>query len=167
MPRKNLKEPQLKSWEAVNQTLADIAESNRHIELEQAACNEKVDQLKTESKDKLKPLLDRVKANELKLKEFCEARKSEFNQIKTKKLTHGSVGYRLSTTISIPDPVFTCQVLKQLELDHCIRTKIEPDKEAIKQLTPEQIAEIGATINTRNSFGYDIATVDPTATAAH
>lgn len=167
MARKTLKEPQLKSWEAVNQTLSDIAEINRDIELEQAACNEKVDQLKTESKDKLKPLLDRVKANELKLKEFCEARKSEFTQIKTKKLTHGSVGYRLSTTVSIPDPVFTCQVLKELQLEHCIRTKTEPDKEAIKQLTPEQIAEIGASVNTRNSFGYDIATVDPTATAAH
>ena len=92
MARTALKEPQLKSWEAVNQTLADIAEARREIELEQAACNEQVDQLKTESKDKLKPLLELVKANELKLKEFCEARKSEFTQIKTKKLTHGSVG---------------------------------------------------------------------------
>lgn len=167
MARTSLKEPQLKSWEAVNQTLASIAELNREIELEQSACNEKVDQLKTVSKEKIKPLLDRVKANELKLKEFCEARKSEFTQIKTKKLTHGSVGYRLSTTVSIPDPVFTCQVLKQLELEHCIRTKTEPDKEAIKQLSPEQIAEIGASVNTRNTFGYDIETVDPKATAVH
>lgn len=167
MARTSLKEPQLKSWEAVNQTLASIAELNREIELEQSACNEKVDQLKTVSKEKIKPLLDRVKANELKLKEFCEARKSEFTQIKTKKLTHGSVGYRLSTTVSIPDPVFTCQVLKQLELEHCTRTKTEPDKEAIKQLSPEQIAEIGASVNTRNTFGYDIETVDPKATAVH
>lgn len=167
MARTSLKEPQLKSWEAVNQTLADIAETKREIELEQSACNEQVDQIKTASKEKLKPFLDSIKANELKLKEFCEARKSEFTQIKTKKLTHGSVGYRLSTTVSIPDPVFTCQVLKQLQLDHCIRIKTEPDKDAIKQLSPEQIAEIGASINTRNTFGYDIETVDPTATAAH
>ena len=34
-------------------------------------------------------------------------------------------------------------------------------------ITPEQIAEIGASVNTRNTFGYDIETVDPTATAAH
>ncbi|MFU8924927.1 host-nuclease inhibitor Gam family protein [Acinetobacter puyangensis] len=165
MARTALKEPQLKSWEAVNQTLANIAEIKRDVELEQAACNEQVDQLKADSKEKLKPLLERIKANELKLKEFCEARKSEFTQIKTKKLTHGSVGYRLSTTVSIPDPTFTCQVLKEMQLDHCIRTKIEPDKEAIKQLSPEQIAEIGASVNTRNTFGYDIETVDPAATA--
>ena len=50
MARTALKEPQLKSWEAVNQTLADIAEARREIELEQAACNEQVDHLKTESK---------------------------------------------------------------------------------------------------------------------
>ncbi|HHP0281481.1 TPA: host-nuclease inhibitor Gam family protein [Acinetobacter baumannii] len=69
--------------------------------------------------------------------------------------------------MSIPDPVFTCQVLKQLQLEHCIRTKTEPDKEAIKQLTPELIAEIGASVKSRNNFGYEIETVDPAATAAY
>ena len=164
MARTRLAEPQLKSWEAVDQTLVQIAELNRDIGLEQSACNEQVDQIKAQSKEKVKPLLEQLKAHELKLKEFCDFRKAEFTQIKTKKLTHGAVGYRLSTTVSIPDPNFTCHVLKELGLDDCLRTKIEPDKEAIKQLTPEQIAEIGVSVNTRNSFGYDIATVDPTAT---
>ncbi|WP_284104480.1 host-nuclease inhibitor Gam family protein [Acinetobacter pittii] len=58
-------------------------------------------------------------------------------------------------------------MLKQLKLEHCIRTKTEPDKESIKQLTPELIAEIGATLKQRNNFGYEIETVDPAATAAH
>lgn len=40
-------------------------------------------------------------------------------------------------------------------------------KTALDQATPEQIAEIGASVNTRNTFGYDIEIVDPTATAAH
>lgn len=167
MGRTSLKEPQLQSWEAVDQVLIQIAEIKRDIDLEQAACNEQVDQIKETSKKQIKPLTDQLKAHELKLKEFCEHRKAEFTQLKTKKLTHGSVGFRLSTTVSIPDPTYTCQVLKELGLDHCIRLKTEPDKEEIKQLTPTQIAEIGASVNTRNSFGYDIAIVDPAATAAH
>ncbi|MDA4962637.1 host-nuclease inhibitor Gam family protein [Acinetobacter baumannii] len=167
MARKSLKEPQLQSWEAVDQTLAQMADLNRDIALEEAACNEKVDKIKEATKERLKPLLERVKAHELQLKEFCDHRKTEFSQVKSKKLTHGSVGHRLSTSVSIPDPVFTCQVLKQLQLDHCIRTKTEPDKEAIKQLTPELIAEIGASVKSRNNFGYEIETVDPAATATH
>ncbi|WP_119689298.1 host-nuclease inhibitor Gam family protein [Acinetobacter nosocomialis] len=167
MARKALKEPQLQSWEAVDQTLAQMAELNRDIALEESACNEQVDKLKEATKERLKPLLERVKAHELQLKEFCDHRKTEFLQVKSKKLTHGSVGYRLSTSVTIPDPVFTCQMLKQLKLEHCIRTKTEPDKESIKQLTPELIAEIGATLKQRNNFGYEIETVDPAATAAH
>ncbi|HFX6308308.1 TPA: hypothetical protein ACIFCR_001444 [Acinetobacter baumannii] len=42
MPRKSLKEPQLQSWEAVDQTLAQMADINRDIALEEAACNEQV-----------------------------------------------------------------------------------------------------------------------------
>lgn len=167
MARTSLKEPQLQSWEAVDQTLAQLADLKRDIALEEAACNEQVDQIKNQAKEKMAPLLERVKAHELQLKEFCDHRKTEFTKVKTKKLTHGSVGYRLSTTVSIPDPIFTCQVLKQLQLEHCIRTKTEPDKEAIKQLAPEQLAEIGATVKPKNSFGYEIETVDPAATAAH
>jgi len=167
MARTSLKEPQLQSWEAVDQTLAQLADLQRDIELEQAVCNEQVGQIKENSKKKLEPLLERMKGHELKLKEFCSHRKSEFTHVKTKKLTHGSVGYRLSTKVMIPDPNFTCRILKELALVHCIRTKTEPDKEAIKQLTPEQIADIGVSVKTSNSFGYEIATVDPAATATH
>lgn len=165
MARTAIKEPQLKSWEAVDQTMANIAELQRQINVEEANCNKQVDEIKDSSKQMIKPLQDQIKAFELQLKEFCEHRKAEFLKIKTKKLTFGAVGYRLSTTVSIPDPVFTCNALKELNLNSCLRTKIEPDKEAIKQLSATQLAEIGAKVNQKNVFGYEIHVVDPTATA--
>lgn len=84
MARKSLKEPQLQSWEAVDQTLAQMAVINRDIALEEAACNEQVDKLKEATKQRLKPLLERVKAYELQLKEFCDHRKNEFCKSKVK-----------------------------------------------------------------------------------
>lgn len=84
MARKSLKEPQLQSWEAVDQTLAQMAYINRDIALEEAACNEQVDKLKEATKQRLKPLLERVKAYELQLKEFCDHRKMSFCKSKVK-----------------------------------------------------------------------------------
>jgi phage host-nuclease inhibitor protein Gam len=163
MARKRMAEPQLKSWEAVDAALASIADLQRGVELEQAACNELVDQIKQDGKERIKPMADEIKALELSIKEFCDYRKDEFIHIKTKKLVYGSVGYRLSTSVSIADPLFTLEQLRQRGLDHCIRIKEECDKDAIKQLDGSVIAEIGASLTSRNSFGFELAKVNPAA----
>ncbi|MEY2863568.1 MAG: hypothetical protein RLY58_1275 [Pseudomonadota bacterium] len=166
MARKAMAEPQLKSWDAVDLVLAQMADVERSIGLEQAACNEQVDQLKQASKDRIKPLADQMKALELSIKEFCDHHRNEFVQVKTRRLVYGSVGYRLSTTVSIPDAEFTLKQLQLRVLDHCIRTKYEPDKDQIKQLDPDLIAEIGCKLSTKNTFGYDLAKVNPAAAVA-
>lgn len=163
MTRKRMAEPQLKSFQAVDGALLQMSDLNRAIELEKSACNELVDQIKEDCKQRIKPLADEMKALELSIKEFCDSRKDEFSAVKTKRLVHGSVGYRLSTTVTITDPAFTLEQLRTRGLTQCIRVKEECDKDAIKQLTLAEIAEIGANLNTRNTFGYELATVNPTA----
>lgn len=165
MARKPMAEPKLKSFEEVNQHLAEMAELQRQIELEQSACNESVDQLKAVSQDKIKPLIDDMKTRELLIKEYCEHHRESFEKVKTKKLTHGSVGFRLSSSVSIPDPLYTIEQLRALGLNHCIRSKIDPDKDQIKQLDREQLNQIGASVKPKNTFGYELAKVNPAATA--
>lgn len=166
MTRKRMAEPEIKSWEEVDLKLAQMADVSRSIDLEKAACNEVVDQIKLESAAKIKPLETQLKALELSIKEFCEHQKASFATVKTKKLLHGSVGYRLSTSVSIPDPAFTLIQLEQLGLIHCIRTKVEPDKDQIRLLDGEVLMQIGANLMSRNSFGYELATVNPSAAVA-
>lgn len=165
MARKPMAEPKLQSFEQVNQELAQMAELQRQIELEQAACNEQVDQMKTDSQDRIKPLIDDLKTRELLIKEYCEHHKDAFDKVKTKKLTHGSVGFRLSSSVSIPDPLYTIEQCRALGLNHCIRSKIDPDKDQIKQLDREQLNQIGASVKPKNTFGYELARVNPAATA--
>lgn len=159
MARKAMAEPMLKNWEAVDLVLAQMAEVERSIDLEQAACNEQVDLLKQASKDRIKPLIDEMKALELSIKDFCDFNRAEFVHVKTKHLVYGSVGYRLSTVLAVPDPIFTLEQLRLRNLSACIRTKCEVDKEAMKQLDTDLIAEVGAKLTTKNSFGYDLAKV--------
>lgn len=76
--------------------------------------------------------------------------------MKTRVLTFGSVGFRLTTRILIKRVSETLQALKDLQFTSCIRVKEEPDKEAMKALSDETLAEVGAARRTENVFGYEI-----------
>lgn len=122
----------------------------------EAGQNEQIDKIKDATKAAAQPLIDRKTGLELAIKDFCEANRAEFAKAKTKTLTFGSVGFRLSTRILVKRVADTLQALKDLQLINCIRTKEELDKEAMKNLTDETLAEVGATRKTENAFGYEI-----------
>lgn len=156
MARKRIEGTQLQSWDDVDTTLADIGRADRELQLIEAAANERIEEVKQAMKQAAQPVLDRKAALELAVKEFCDANRTEFAKVKTRTLTFGEVGYRLSTKIMIRRIAETLQALKDLALNNCIRAKEEPDKEAMKALTDEQLAEVGAARKTENIFGYTI-----------
>lgn len=53
MTRKRMAEPQLKSYQAVDDALLQMSDLSRAIELEKAACNELVDQIKEDCKQRI------------------------------------------------------------------------------------------------------------------
>ncbi len=84
MTRKALKEPQLQSWEAVDQTLAQMAELNRDIALEESACNEQVDKLKEATKNALNLYWNALRRMNFNLKNFVIIAKPSFCKSKVK-----------------------------------------------------------------------------------
>lgn len=158
MVRKAISGTQLNSWDEVDDSLRQIAELDRDMALHESAANEKIDQVKAGLKGLVQPMLDRKAGLELAIKDYCDANRVEFAKIKTKEMPFGSVGYRLTTKIMIKRVAETLQSLKDLALTGCIRIKEEPDKEAMKNLTDAQLAEVGAARKTENVFGYTINT---------
>lgn len=122
----------------------------------EAAQNETIDRVKAETRASAEPLLNRKTGLELAIKDYCEANRAEFAKVKTRVLTFGSVGFRLTTRILIKRVAETLQALKDLKLTQCIRVREEPDKEAMKNLSDELLAEVGACRKTENVFGYEI-----------
>ena len=122
----------------------------------EAFANGQIDQAKADAKKAAAPLLDKKTGLELAVKEFCEANRAEFAKVKTRELTFGSVGFRLSTKIIVKRMADTLQALKDLGLKACIRIKEELDKEAMKNLSTETLAQVGAGLKTENAFGYEI-----------
>jgi len=156
MTRKRIEGAALESWDAVDMALAEIGAIDRELAGLEAGQNEKIDQVKEQTKRLAQPLLDRKTMAERAIKEYCQVNRAEFAKVKTKEMTFGSVGFRLSTKIMVKSVANTLQTLKDLMLPGCIRIKEELDKEAMKALPDETLAEVGAARKTENVFGYEV-----------
>ncbi len=156
MARKRMEGTALSSWDQVDKALADIGKLDREIGLIESAGNEAIDKIKAGLKEKVELLATRKDGLELAIKDYCDSNLAEFAKVKTRQLTFGSVGYRLSTKVVIKRAADTLAALKSLNLTACIRIKEEIDKEAMKDLPTETLAEVGAGLKTDNTFGYEI-----------
>ncbi|MDR2172662.1 MAG: host-nuclease inhibitor Gam family protein [Burkholderiales bacterium] len=156
MARQRITGTQLDSYDDVDKALKEVGGLKRELAMIEADQNEQIDEIKAAAQEQAKPLNERVKSLETAMKEFCEANKADFMKVKTKELTFGSVGYRLSTKIVIKKVAECIQSLKDLELFQFIRIKEEPDKEAMKDLDDGTLATVNAARKTENVFGYEI-----------
>lgn len=145
------------SWDDVDANLAAIAEIDRELtllETEQAA---RIDRFKADVKAEADPLRDKKAELEAAMQRYAEANRSEFRDSKTKQLTFGSVGFRVSHKIVFKRGADVVAALEGLGLINCLRVKKEADKEAMRALPLETLAEVGADLRTENTFGYVIA----------
>jgi len=156
MARVRIAGTKLNSFDEVDACLAEIGKLDRELALIEHAQNEAIDQLKAETKEKCQPLQDKKTGLEIAIKEFCEANRGEFAKSKTRSLTFGSVGFRLSTKVIVKRIADTLQALKDLGLNGCIRIKEELDKEAMKSLPIETLAQVGAALKQEDAFGYEV-----------
>ena len=156
MARKRIEGTQFTSWDDVDNALMQIGGIDRELGLLESSQNEQIDTIKTQTKEHAEPFLTKKAGLELAIKEYCKTNKAEFAKVKTKTLTFGEVGFRISTKIIIKCVADTLQSLKDLALTNCIRIKEELDKEAMKALADETLAEVGAAKKMENVFGYTL-----------
>lgn len=156
MARKRLTATALESWTEVDTCLREIGTIDRELALLEAAQGEQIDAVKAATKAAAEPLQAKKAGLELAIQQYAEANRGEFIKAKTRELTFGSVGFRLSSRVVIKNIGNTLQLLKDLALTHCIRVKEECDKEAMKSLPLETLHAVGAALKQEDAFGYEI-----------
>lgn len=156
MARKRMEGTALNSYKDVDAVLRRIGEIDRDLALAQAATDEAIDKVKQAHKEAAEPLHSIKASLELQLKEFAEARRIDFQDVRSRELTFGSIGFRRSTSVVIKKAGDTLSALLALGLTHCVRTKQEPDKEAMRELSTETLASVGAALKVTDAFGYEI-----------
>lgn len=146
----------LQSWDDVDRCLAEIGRIDRELGLIEAGQQESIDQIKAATKLAAEPLQNKKLGLELAIKDYAEANRAEFAKVKSRELTFGIIGFRLSTSVVIKRVADTLQALKDLGLTGCIRTKEELDKDAMRNLPLETLHNVGASLRQVDAFGYEI-----------
>ncbi len=144
----------LKDWNDVDITLKEIAENELELEKIATEMNEKVHDIKLEAEMKAKVHKDNIDRLGMYVKNFMDANKTELKG-KTKVLTFGKTGFRLSTKVVIKKVANTLSALKKLNMLDCITVKESVNKEILKTYPEEKLFEVGASLQKEDTFWYE------------
>ena len=133
----------LESLDDVNLALRDIGLAEKELEAIDNEANKQIAEIKTETAKKGEKLRLRIQDLSAKIAAFAEYNKADlFKDNKSVELSFGKFGWRKTTKISVKKT--TLELLKKMNLFSCIRTKEEPDKNAMAELTDEALLQVDA-----------------------
>ena len=161
MARKRIIEaPALKSWEDVNDALRQIAEAQITLGDIESEMQKQIVGAKKAAEQQSKPYNDRVAKLEREIKDFVEDHREDMGKAKSKVLTFGEVGFRLSTSVSLPKAKEKLEEsirrLKARQMMDCSVVEEKVSKEALKKYGEDTVAAVGATYKQKDVFGYDV-----------
>lgn len=149
----------LKDWNEVDAALRRLGQIRREVATEEGKLNKRVENLRAEYSEKVKPLGEEAKRLEKDIKMFCESRPEDFQSARSKVLTFGTVGFRLVRKIVVHNTANTIAAIRRLfpsKEEVFLNTKTTLDKEALEDLEDSELATIGCTRKESDSFSYEV-----------
>lgn len=161
MARKRVVEaPSLHSWEDVNDALRQIAEAQIALGEIQSDMQKQILGAQKVAEEQSKPLNDKVAKLEREIKSFVTDHRDEMGKTKSVVLTFGEVGFRLSTSVSLPRAKEKLEEiirrLKSRQMTDCIVVEEKVSKEALKKYGEDTVNAVGATWKQSDVFGYEV-----------
>ena len=161
MARKRVVEaPSLHSWEDVNDALRQIAEAQIALGEIQSDMQKQILGAQKVAEEQSKPLNDNVAKLEREIKSFVTDHRDEMGKTKSVVLTFGEVGFRLSTSVSLPRAKEKLEEiirrLKSRQMTDCIVVEEKVSKEALKKYGEDTVNAVGATWKQSDVFGYAV-----------
>ena len=161
MARKRVVEaPSLHSWEDVNDALRQIAEAQIALGEIQSDMQKQILGAQKVAEEQSKPLNDNVAKLEREIKSFVTDHRAEMGKTKSVVLTFGEVGFRLSTSVSLPRAKEKLEEiirrLKSRQMTDCIVVEEKVSKEALKKYGEDTVNAVGATWKQSDVFGYEV-----------
>ena len=161
MARKRVIEaPSLKTWEDVNDALRQIAEAQIAIGDIESDMQKQIIGAQKVAEEQTKPSRDSVSRLEREIKAFVTDHRDELGKGKSRTLTFGEVGFRLSTSITLPRAKEKVEEiirrLKSRQMTDCIVVEEKVSKEALKKYGEDTVNAVGATWKQSDVFGYDV-----------
>ena len=160
--RKVTAAPVLPDWAAVDGALRDIRECEHALTELGVDRDRRIDSVKEEYSKMALPLQNRIKKLEGDVKAYADAHRAELTG-KSRKLNFGTVGYRISSRLILPatkaaEAIVTLKAMGRKEF---IKTAETLDRAALLRQPVELLNQIGAYIQQRDEFYYDVSGEDP------
>ncbi len=150
-----MEESVLKTWDEVDTALKEIAEAENQIAILESSLNITVNTLKEEFKEKSEPYRSEIKKYEAMVKEFVTDHKTDLKG-KSRELTFGKVGFRLSTKVVLPKKLDRLiKALRRNGMDDCIQTEEKVNKDILKAYDEKEIIAVGASLKKEDTFWYE------------
>lgn len=155
------------SFEQADAKLLEVASFEAIIKQEEARMNKRMQEIRDQYETNTADARAKKSALEKEIELFCISNKQEFTKQRSKELTHGTLGFRYNPPkVSLLNRKYNwgtvIELLKRLFDDAYVRTKEEPNKDAIladyaaKTLTDEKLASVGIKIDQEEEFYCDI-----------
>ena len=142
----------LKTLDDADKTLQKICEIESQLEAIDNTADKEIARIKERAAVEGKALRDQKKANISALEAYAAYYREElFKERKSLERPFGTFGYRKAPD-SIQVSKETADLLKQQGLDLYLRTKIEPDKEAMLSLSEDTLALVRASRKSKEDF---------------
>lgn len=160
--RKVTAAPVLPDWAAVDGALRDIRECEHALTELGVDRDRRIDSVKEEYSKMALPLQNRIKKLEADVKAYADAHRAELTG-KSRTLNFGTVGYRISSRLILPasKAAEAIATLKALGRKEFIKTTETLDRAALSRQPVELLNQIGAYIQQRDEFYYDVSDADP------
>lgn len=154
--RKRMEAPMLGSWEEVNTALKAIAQANNELQVIGSSMNMQIDALKEASDKMALPYKEEIKKQELMIKEFVQENRAEMKG-KSRKMTFGTVGFRMSTKLSLPKELKkVIAALRKFDMEDCIILKESVNKDILKTYEEKDILKVGGSLKKEDTFYYEV-----------
>jgi phage host-nuclease inhibitor protein Gam len=153
----------INSWQEADFVLKQIGNLSQMAKKHEAEMNLKITKIQESSQ----PLIDKVAEEKIGLERnlqlFCESKREEFNEKKTKELSFGTVSFRIATPSLKTRKGFTWESVKSIVksskklAEKFIKVKEDLNKQAIlnADLRDSDLEKIGLIISQEESFYYE------------
>ncbi len=141
-------------WRHADELLQEMGKAQLAIQEAEATAAESIAEAKTALAEASKPHQDLIKQITKSLEAFATHSRHDFEGKKSKDLTFGTLGWRMSTSISVSTK-YTLELIKQVfkrRAKQYIHVKETPDKDALAKLKDEQLATVKARRIVKDDF---------------
>ncbi len=141
-------------WRHADDLLRQIGDAQLAIQAAEAAAAQSIADAKACLAIAAKPLHEQIKTITLSLEAFATHSRHDFEGKKSKDLNFGTLGWRMSTSISVSTK-YTLELTKQVfkrRAKRYIHVKETPDKDALAKLTDEDLAAVKARRIVKDDF---------------